>query len=64
MGLLDTGNPLLDLGVGLLGASGPSRMPVGLGQVLAGGVQNMQAQQMARIQREMNRPGYRGGPLG
>ena len=36
-------NPLLNLGVGLLSASGPSTTPISMGQAIAMGVQNMQA---------------------
>lgn len=43
MGLLDRigGDSLIDLGMGLLSATGPSSKPVSLGQGLAAGLQNM-----------------------
>lgn len=52
MGLLDTNDPMLDLGMGLLSASGPSRMPVSFGQVLASGYGQMQAAQRQRLEDE------------
>lgn len=50
MGLLDNNDSMLDLGMGLLAASGPSRTPIGLGQVLASGYGQMQAGQDRRRQ--------------
>jgi hypothetical protein len=41
MGLLNLNDPMLNLGMGLLSASGPSRMPTSFGQVAMGGMQGM-----------------------
>lgn len=61
MGLLDItpsqGDGLLDLGMGLLSASGPSRQPISLGQALAAGYQNMQAGQQQRRKNAMEDEG-------
>lgn len=43
-----------DLGVGMMAASGPSRMPMNLGQVLAGGMGFMNQQQEAVNKGQMN----------
>lgn len=50
MGLLDnnSGEDLLNLGMGLLAAGGPSRMPVSLGQALASGYGLLQQGQQQR----------------
>lgn len=53
MGLLDS--PMMQMGMGLLAASGPSRTPVSLGQALAsayGQTQEAQQQHSARQQRD------------
>jgi hypothetical protein len=55
MGLLDDAmqNPWLNLGVGLLSASGPSNRPVGLGQALMGGMGQLNImQELARRKKE------------
>ena len=57
MGLLDLtpdqANSLLDFGNGLLSASGPSRMPVSLGQGFGQGMQAMRLGDQQRIQNQM-----------
>lgn len=56
-GLLGGMNPmqrdLTNLGVGLLSASGPSRMPVGFGQAMAGGFRNAQAAEADAMDRAL-----------
>jgi hypothetical protein len=55
MGLLDDAmqNPWLNLGVGLLAASGPSNRPVGLGHALMGGMSQLNImQELARRKKE------------
>lgn len=49
------GNPLLNLGVGLLAASGPSRTPVSIGQALAQGMQLAQGAQGAQLKNQFIR---------
>ena len=57
MGLLDLtpdqANSLIDFGNGLLSASGPSRMPVSLGQGFGQGMQAMRLGDQQRIQNQM-----------
>jgi len=54
MGLLDMGDdPLMGLATGLLSASGPSRMPVSLGQALGQGVQGMNEARQSGFQNQM-----------
>jgi hypothetical protein len=56
MGLLDNFNlndPMLNLGMGLLSAGGPSRTPTSFGQALVGGMQGMlSAQQRQQLAKE------------
>ena len=62
MGLLDNGDDLLSLGMGLLAAGGPSRTPVNFGQALAAGYGQMQQgkqQRMLDEQRQMQMEEYR-----
>ena len=53
-GLLQ-GNPLLDFGMGLLSASGPSPVPVSLGQAAGYGYQNMRQGERSRLYNELLR---------
>lgn len=53
-------NPMFNMGMGMLQASGPSMQPVGFGQSLASGMQTMQQakhqqQAQALYQAEMDR---------
>ena len=53
MGLLDNGDDLLSLGMGLLAAGGPSATPANFGQRLSAGYQHMMESQKARKAMEM-----------
>lgn len=55
MGLLDTqqSNGLMDFGMGLLSAGGPSRMPVGFGQAMGQGMNQMQVGNQQRQATQM-----------
>lgn len=46
-------NPLLQTGIGIMGAAGPSRMPVSLGDALSGGLQQGQQLQAGQLQNAM-----------
>lgn len=46
-------NPLLNTGLGIMSSAGPSRMPVGLGQALAGGVGQGQQLMSGQLQQAM-----------
>lgn len=46
-------NPLLTTGIGMMGASGPSKMPVSLGEALSGGLQQGQQLQAGNLQNQM-----------
>lgn len=55
MGLLAQGNPMLDIGLGLLSASGPSLMSVSLGQAMAQGSQFASHRDRERVQNQFMR---------
>jgi len=62
MGLLDLDTPGMGMAMGLLNASGPSRMPVSMGQALGQGMQGMrEAQQVGyqNQQRQMQMDEYK-----
>ena len=48
-------NPLLDIGIGLLSASGPSTQPVGIGQALASALQFAGGRQQDRLRNDLFR---------
>lgn len=57
-------NPLLTTGIGMMGAAGPSKMPVSLGEALSGGLQQGQALQGGNLQNQMQQLQLRQALLG